>query len=71
MIKKSSLRVFKVSNKSIKQTTAKSSDGAGGRLGHFIKKRSKDQKKHPASTDEAIQMSEQEHNDMLKVAKVS
>jgi hypothetical protein len=40
-------------------------------LGHFIKKRTKDHKKLPPSTDEAIQMSEQEHNDMLKVAKVS
>jgi len=39
-------------------------------LGHFIKKRTKDDKKLPSSTGEAIQMSEQEHDDMLKVAKV-
>jgi hypothetical protein len=60
----------KASKKNIQQTSSKT-DG-GGRLGHFIKKRPKDHhKKLPSSTDEAIQMSEQEHNDMLKVAKVS
>ena len=43
------------------------------RPGHFLKKRSKDLKKvaSPVSTtDDTIPMSEQEHNDMLMVAKV-
>lgn len=57
----------KASSKSIKQAAPKPPDNQG-RLGHFIKKRSKGQRK---STDEAIQMNEQEHDDMLKVAKVS
>jgi len=67
--KENLLFFLKASKKNIEQTPSKP-DG-GGRLGHFIKKRTKDHKKLPPSTDEAIQMSEQEHNDMLKVAKVS
>jgi hypothetical protein len=62
----------KVSTKSIQQTPAKP-DGAG-RSGHYIKKQTKDQKKLTPSTtisNEAIPMNEQEHNEMLKVAKVN
>jgi len=37
-------------------------DGKSGRSGHFIKKKSKDQKRFTPD--------EQEHNEMLRVAKV-
>ncbi|CAF4400540.1 unnamed protein product, partial [Rotaria sordida] len=60
----------KVSTKSIQQTSSKTDDN--GRLGHFIKKRTKHHKKStqsPAIVDETIPMNEQEHNEMLKVAK--
>lgn len=43
-------------------------DGKPRRSGHFIKKKSKDKKKIPPN--EPIPMNEQEHDDMLKVAKV-
>jgi hypothetical protein len=43
--------------------------GKNGRSGHFIKKKTKGQKKLPP--DESIPMTEQEHNEMIRVAKVS
>ncbi|CAF4001820.1 unnamed protein product, partial [Rotaria sp. Silwood2] len=53
--------------KIIQQTSSKTDDS--GRLGHFIKKRIKHHKQSTSAADEAIPMSEQEHNEMLKVAK--
>jgi hypothetical protein len=43
-------------------------EGKNGRSGHFIKKKSKDQKRFPF--DEPIRMDEQEHDEKLRVAKV-
>ena len=43
-------------------------EGKNGRSGHFIKKKTKDQKKF--LSDESIPMTEQEHDEMLRVAKV-
>ncbi|CAF3445896.1 unnamed protein product [Rotaria sp. Silwood1] len=57
----------KVSPKNIKQLTVKMEGKGGPRLGHFIKKKSKDKKK--ISSEEPVSMNEQEHADMLKVAK--
>ncbi|CAF1289999.1 unnamed protein product [Adineta steineri] len=56
----------KVSPKNIKQLSSKM-ENKNGRSGHFIKKKPKGQKKF--TSDEPIQMNEQEHNEMLRVAK--
>jgi hypothetical protein len=43
-------------------------EGKTGRSGHFVKKKSKDHKKFTSAEPNPI--SEQEHHDMLRVAKV-
>ncbi|CAF0924460.1 unnamed protein product [Rotaria sordida] len=57
----------KVSTKNIKQLTLKMDNKTGRRSGHFIKKKSKDKKR--LSSDAPTPLNEQEHDDMLKVAK--
>ena len=42
-------------------------DGKSGRSGHFIKKKAKEQK---ITANESHRIAEQEHDEMLKVAKV-
>ncbi|UJR08979.1 hypothetical protein I4U23_013229 [Adineta vaga] len=67
----------KVSTKTIElsSSSSKPNGDSSKRSGHFIKRRTtKDQKKPASPTSipsEAIPMNEQEHHDMLKVAKVN
>ncbi|UJR37230.1 hypothetical protein I4U23_029939 [Adineta vaga] len=56
----------KISPKNIKKILPKA-DGKNGRSGHFIKKKSKDQKK--IVTDVSDRITEQEHEEMRRVAK--